>query len=150
MIEMQPIAYVHSSRKKPVDDSWNEVDSYIQLTPDYAEDCLAGLKDFSHLEVIYYFHKVDKSKIVCTSEHPRENNKWPKVGIFAQRKKARPNLIGATIARLLEVKGTRIFVASLDAIDGTPVFDLKPVFKEFLPDEVRQPGWVSELMDTYW
>lgn len=77
IIEMQPIAYVHSSRKKPVDDSWNEVDSYIQLTPDYAEDCLAGLKDFSHLEVIYYFHKVDKSKIVCTSEHPRENNKWP-------------------------------------------------------------------------
>lgn len=63
--------------KNPVDDSWNEVDSYIQLTPDYAEDCLAGLKDFSHLEVIYYFHKVDKSKIVCTSEHPRENNKWP-------------------------------------------------------------------------
>jgi tRNA-Thr(GGU) m(6)t(6)A37 methyltransferase TsaA len=121
------------------------------LDEKYSEDSLAGLNEFSHLEVIYYFHKVDKNKIVIKSEHPRENKNWPKVGIFSQRKKARPNLLGATISRIVKIEGRKIYLQTFDAIDGTPVIDIKPVFREYLPsDEVIQPKWVNELMENYW
>jgi len=150
MIEIKPVAVVHSARKDAIDDNWNSIESYIELSPEYPEDSLTGLQDFSHIEVIYYFHKVDKSKIICKSEHPRENINWPKVGIFAQRKRARPNLIGATIAQILKIEGKKIYVTSFDAIDGTPVLDIKPVFTEYLPKEIKQPKWVVELMKQYW
>ena len=77
--------------------------------------------------------------------------KWPKVGIFAQRGRKRPNRIGATICELLSVDGVSIRVRGLDAFDGSPVLDIKPVMTEFLPekDSVRQPQWSRELMSTY-
>ena len=75
----------------------------------------------------------------------------PAVGIFAQRAKARPNRIGATIVRILGRDGGRLRVEGLDAIDGTPVLDIKPVLAEFLPSgPVRQPEWTRELMRDYW
>lgn len=150
MIEMEPIAFVHSTRKEAIDDNWNSIESYIELSADYSEDSIVGLLGFSHIEVIYYFHKVDKSSVICKTEHPRENINWPKVGIFAQRKKSRPNLIGATIAKIVRIEGKKIYVSSFDAIDETPVLDIKPVFTEYLPKEVKQPKWVTELMEKYW
>jgi tRNA (adenine37-N6)-methyltransferase len=73
------------------------------------------------------------------------------VGIFAQRKKDRPNAIGLTIAELIKHEGNKIWVKNLDAIDGTPVLDIKPVMKEFLPAaDVIQPPWAGELMKDYW
>jgi tRNA (Thr-GGU) A37 N-methylase len=73
------------------------------------------------------------------------------VGIFAQRGKNRPNRIGVTVCRIVSVSGRRIEVEGLDAIDGTPVLDIKPVMAEFLPrGEIRQPDWSSELMKDYW
>lgn len=150
IIQMSPIGFVHSERKESGDDHWNSVMSYIELSDEYSDDSLTGLSDFSHVEVIYYFNKVDKSKIIYMAEHPRENNKWPKVGIFAQRKKSRPNLIGATISRIEDIQGKRIYLSSFDAIDGTPVLDIKPIYREFLPQNVTQPEWVSEMMKDYW
>ncbi|MES1220024.1 MAG: TrmO family methyltransferase, partial [Bacteroidota bacterium] len=71
--------------------------------------------------------------------------------IFAQRKKDRPNSIGLTTVELIERKGKTITVRYLDAIDGTPILDIKPVMKEFLPaSEIRQPVWATELMKEYW
>jgi tRNA (Thr-GGU) A37 N-methylase len=82
---------------------------------------------------------------------PRDNPAWPKVGIFAQRGKNRPNRLGVSVARVLAVEGHVLRVGELDAIDGTPVVDLKPVMREFLPrGEVRQPAWAGELMVDYW
>jgi tRNA (Thr-GGU) A37 N-methylase len=73
------------------------------------------------------------------------------VGIFAQRGKNRPNRLGATIVRVLGVEGLSERVAGLDAIDGTPVLDLKPYMEEFGPrGPVRQPAWASDLMRSYW
>lgn len=150
-IRMEPVAIVRSSRAEPIDDDWDAVESYIELCPGIPEETLAGLASFSHIEVFYFFHKVDRSKIVLGAEHPRENKRWPLIGIFAQRKKARPNLLGATIVPLVGIDGRRIRVRSLDAIDGTPVLDIKPVFSQYLPrGEVRQPEWVDELMEHYW
>ena len=83
--------------------------------------------------------------------HPRNNLDWPKVGIFAQRAKRRPNRLAHSIVRLLGRNGSRLRVLALDAIDGTPVLDIKPVLSEFLPREpVRQPAYSRELMRDYW
>jgi len=82
---------------------------------------------------------------------PRGNANWPEVGIFAQRAKARPNRIAATICRLLSVQDLTLTVQGLDALDGSPVLDIKPVFAEFVPDRaaVRQPKWSHEMMAKY-
>jgi len=72
-------------------------------------------------------------------------------GIFAQRGKNRPNRLGSTICKVLRVDGRRLWVSELDAIEGTPVIDIKPVMQEFLPrGDVRQPDWSRELMANYW
>src|SRR5690606_12174880 len=96
-------------------------------------------------------HGVAPEKIVSGARHPRNNRDWPAVGILAQRGKNRPNRLGSTICRVLRVDGRKLWVAELDAIDGTPVLDVKPVMQEFLPREpVRQPAWTHELMQAYW
>lgn len=150
-IELTPIGYVKNSRKEISDDYWGEVVSDIELTEDLAEDALKGLTEYSHAEIIFYFHKADESKAVKGARHPRGNPDWPECGVFAQHVKDRPNHLGLTIVKVLGVKSKVLTVAGLDAIDGTPVLDVKPVLKEFLPrEEVIQPGWVSELMKDYW
>lgn len=148
-IELQPIAYVKNNRNAPIDDNWAEIESVIELAPNLPAECLDDIEEFSHLEIIYFFDKATKT--VTGSEHPRENKAWPKVGIFAQRKKDRPNHIGATIVNLVRKEGRKLYVRNLDAIDGTPVIDIKPVFKQYLPQgEITQPEWTNELMKNYW
>jgi tRNA (adenine37-N6)-methyltransferase len=116
----------------------------------FTEEVTLGLSDFSHLEVVYHFHKVDPEKIEITARHPRNNLNWPKVGIFAQRAKGRPNRIAVSICKIHKVDGLTLTVEGLDAIDGTPVLDIKPYMKEFGPiGETRQPGWYTELMVNY-
>ena len=110
-----------------------------------------GLNDFSHLEVVYSFHLVPESKIQTSARHPRNRKDWPKVGIFSQRGKNRPNRLGVSVCRIIKVEGTVITVQGLDAIDATPVLDLKPCMREFAPrGEVRQPEWATELMAAYY
>ena len=148
-IEIKPIGFVFNNRTEPVDDNWSSVDSVIELSEDLPMECFDGIESFSHLEVIYHFNL--SVKIVTGSEHPRENKTYPKVGIFAQRKKDRPNHIGVTIVNLIKREGRKLYVKNLDAINGTPVIDIKPIFKEYLPaGEVIQPDWIGELMKNYW
>ena len=150
-ILIKPIAYVTNSRTELKDDFWGNIISEITLTDDFSKEALDGIEEFSHLEIIFHFHKADIKNTVWHSEHPRENPNYPKVGIFAQRKKNRPNLIGTTIVKLIKVEGKTISVKNFDAIDGTPVIDIKPVMKEFLPKEtIHQPEWSSDLMKDYW
>lgn len=92
-----------------------------------------------------------ESEVVPGSRHPRGNPNWPRVGIFAQRGKDRPNRLGVTVCRLLAIEGTVLKVKGLDAIDGTPVLDIKPYMQGFAPREaVREPSWAAELMRDYW
>lgn len=148
-ITISPIAHIRNNRKNMEDDFWGNVVSEITLIDALPEECFDGIETFSHLEVIYYFDK--STKELKGSAHPRENKNWPKVGIFAQRKKDRPNHIGTTIVELVSRNGKTIVVKNLDADDGTPVLDIKPVMKEFLPlNSVTQPTWASELMKDYW
>lgn len=149
--EIEAIGRVEAERKRPIDDDWGDTEAGIVLDARFEEDALAGLESFSHVEVIFVFDQVDPAKIVSGARHPRGERAWPAVGIFAQRGKNRPNRLGSTICRIVRREGRRLVVAELDAIDGTPVVDLKPVMQEFLPREtVRQPAWSSELMRAYW
>lgn len=150
-VNLSPIGRVHNNRKTPEDDHWGEVVSEIRLNDDWDVTSLDGIVAFSHVEIIFLFHLVSEENIQYTARHPRNNTDYPKVGIFAQRGKNRPNKIGLTTVELIKRDGLSIFVKGLDAIDGTPVLDIKPVMKEFLPKgEIQQPEWSSHLMKNYW
>jgi tRNA-Thr(GGU) m(6)t(6)A37 methyltransferase TsaA len=150
-ITLHPIAFVRSSRDVVEDDRWDAETASIDLADHVPTEALAGLADFSHAEIVFVFDRLEESNVVTGARHPRGNTSWPVVGIFAQRGKNRPNRLGATMVRILAVEDRRVLVAGLDAIDGTPVVDIKPVIREFLPrGEVRQPAWATELMKGYW
>jgi len=150
-IEMEPIGRVESPRTRADNDFWGGMQSCITLSERYGADAYEGIDTFSHVEVLFLFDQVDPTRIVTGTRHPRNNPDWPAVGIFAQRGKDRPNRIGSTICQVLRREGRRLFVAELDAIDGTPVLDIKPVMAEFLPrGRIRQPAWSRELMTQYW
>jgi tRNA-Thr(GGU) m(6)t(6)A37 methyltransferase TsaA len=150
-ITLEPIARVRGRRTAPEDDFWGGETALLELAEGYDAECLAGLEDFSHAEIIFHFHQVDPAKVVLDARRPRNNPDWPRVGIFAQRGKNRPNRLGSTIVRIVGREGRALRVAELDAIDGTPVLDIKPVMREFLPRQtVRQPDWVAALMRDYW
>jgi tRNA (adenine37-N6)-methyltransferase len=152
MITMSAIGTVKNTRKEVEDDNWGDVISIIELdSAAFNEEALFQIESFSHAEIFYYFDRVEDAKIETGARHPRNNQNWPKVGIFAQRGKNRPNRLGATIVKVLKRDGHQLYVQGLDAIDGTPILDIKPVMKEFLPrEEVTQPQWATELMKNYW
>jgi tRNA-Thr(GGU) m(6)t(6)A37 methyltransferase TsaA len=149
-----PIGFVTSARTEVVDDDWDGVDTAIRLVEPYGPASVLGLDEFSHLEVIYLFDRVDPATVHTGSRVPRNNPAWPEVGIFAQRVKNRPNRLGLSTCQLLgvdTVDGVTLRVGGLDAVDGTPVIDIKPFMAEFAPrSDVRQPRWSRELMSGYW
>jgi len=151
-IVLHPVGKVHSHEQGSREDYWGDIISEIRLDEkSFTPDALKGLSEFSHLEVLFYLHGVSETSVVSGLRHPRSNPNWPQVGIFAQRGKARPNRIAATICRLISVQGLTVKVQGLDAFDGSPVLDIKPVFAEFTPErtEIRQPKWSRELMAHY-
>lgn len=149
---VSPIGHVRSRRTEPVDDDWGDVESRIELdTARFTDEVLAGLADFSHIEVVYLFDRVDPDDVTLGARHPRGRPDWPLVGIFAQRAKSRPNRLGVTTCELVDVADLVVTVRGLDSIDGTPVLDIKPHVREFEPrTPVRQPAWITELMVDYW
>lgn len=151
-VSLTPIGHVRGGRAAAIDDDWGASRARITLDPAaFSPDALAGLADFSHAEVIFLFDRVPPEKIETGARHPRNRPDWPLVGIFAQRGKNRPNRLGLTTCRIVAVDGLSVEVEGLDAIDGTPVLDIKPVMAEFLPrGTVRQPDWSRELMAGYW
>lgn len=151
-IALSAIGLVHSPIREPVDDVFGGVISHIELDGShFTPESLAGLADFSHVEIVFTFHRIAEADILVGARRPRGRADWPEVGIFAQRGKNRPNRIGVTVCRLLSVKGLSVEVEGLDAIDGTPVLDIKPYMQEFGPrGPVRQPAWATELMAGYW
>jgi tRNA-Thr(GGU) m(6)t(6)A37 methyltransferase TsaA len=152
LVSLVPIGIVRSTRIAIEDDGWDAIVSSIELDAGrFSSEALAGLDAFSHVEVLFWMDRVAVERIETGARHPRNNEAWPKVGIFAQRGKNRPNQIGATICRVDRVDELVVHVTGLDAVDGTPVLDLKPWVREFGPrGVVRQPAWMDELMKGYW
>jgi tRNA-Thr(GGU) m(6)t(6)A37 methyltransferase TsaA len=149
-IVLKSVATTHNSRKEATDDYWGNVITSITLQRHIPTEAFDNIELFSHLEIVFYFDKVESDKTLF-SGRPRENPDYPVMGIFCQRKKDRPNKIGLCTAALQAHNGRTIIVKRLDAIDGTPVLDIKPVFREFLPaKEIMQPAWVADLVEHYW
>jgi len=151
-MDVEPIGWVQSSRTDAIDDDWDAVTATISLDAErFSSEAIAGLDEFSHIEVVFVFDQVEVTDIESGARHPRGNAEWPRVGIFAQRAKMRPNRIGVSVCRLVEVDGLTLRVQGLDAIDGTPVLDIKPYMSEFgARGDVHQPAWSRELMAGYW
>jgi len=150
-IIFHPIAFVENSRDEVIDDNWGAVISDITLVDTFPEDTLDGIDDFSYLYILFYFHRADKSDECRSSRHPRDNPVWPITGVFAMRGKDRPNHIGLTIVELLGKEERTLRVRGLDAVNGSPVLDIKPVIREYMPTgDIKQPAWVAELMKDYW
>ena len=150
-VECTAVGRVVGGRVPVDDDEWGSVTAVIRLDDRFGPEALAGLGDFSHIEVVYVFDRVPESKIETGARHPRNNPDWPLTGVFAQRGKNRPNRIGVSRCRVLGVDGRDIAVQGLDAVDGTPVLDIKPWMREFAPiGDVHQPQWATVLMANYY
>ena len=152
-ITLRPIGFVRNAVREPKEDYWGGVQSVIEMDAEqFGPDALHGLDEFSHVEVLFHLSRVQDKFVVTGTRHPRGNPAWPLTGIFAQRGKARPNRIAATICQVIKVSKLDVVVADLDAFDGTPVLDIKPVLAEFLPDKGEPAVMVArtngELLST--
>jgi tRNA-Thr(GGU) m(6)t(6)A37 methyltransferase TsaA len=129
---------------------WAKIDSEIHLDLQYAPG-LQGLEGYSHILVVFFLDRAqgfDPKKQLL--RRPRGMEDVQEVGVFAQRTKFRPNPIGVTAVKLLGVAGNIVKVRGLDALDGTPVLDLKPYLPPFdRADDAQTPPWVGHMMEGY-
>ncbi|GFE25753.1 SAM-dependent methyltransferase [Streptomyces nigrescens] len=150
--EVKALAHVVGGREKPTDDFWGGTRSIIRIDSEqFPPDSVAGLEEFSHLEIVFRFHLTDPTDLHAGARRPRDNPAWPATGIFAHRNMRRQNWLGVSRCRLLRVDGLDLHVEDLDAVDGTPVLDIKPWFVEMGPrGEVHQPPWPTEMLRDYY
>ncbi|MGW7427332.1 tRNA (N6-threonylcarbamoyladenosine(37)-N6)-methyltransferase TrmO [Streptomyces sp. NPDC054813] len=149
----RPVGVVRSPRTAPEHDHWGQVTSLIELDPGlFQPEAVTGLEEFSHLEVVFHFHLVAESDAVTGAVHPRGRTDLPRLGILAQRLKERPNRLGVSRCELVRVDGLTLHVRALDALEGTPVLDIKPYQRLFHPDPetIREPAWLHEAMSAYY
>lgn len=149
--QVEPVAYVVGGRTEPTDDYWGGSRSIIRVDGSrFTTESTRGLADFSHLEVVFRFHLTDQDDLHLGARRPRDNPQWPPVGIFGHRNMRRINWLGVSRCRLVAVDGLDLHVEELDAVDGTPVLDIKPWFAEFGPrGAIRQAPWSTEMLKLY-
>lgn len=98
--------------------------------------------------MVFHFHR--ETRVRRGATHPRGNAAWPQVGVLGGHSPVRPNHLGVSACTPLQVDGMELTVQSLDAIDGTPILDMKPYAAEFQQaGPVREPAWMRELMAHY-
>lgn len=150
-IAMRPVGRVHGGRTDRDDtDHWGDVTCEVVVDPArFGAPALSGIGEFSHVEVVFVFDQTSERTDYTVTRPGRGRPDLPAVGVFAERGPRRPNRIGTTMCEILAVAGNRLTVRGLDALDGSPVLDLKPVLQQFLPATVRQPDWVDDLMSQY-
>ena len=148
---VEPVGHIIGGRAEPTDDYWGGGRSIIRIDDTrFGTDSTAGLDDFSHLEVVFLFHLTDRADLNLGARRPRDNPDWPAVGIFGHRNMRRINWLGVSRCRLIKVDGLDLHVEELDAVDGTPVLDIKPWFAELGPrGEIRQASWSTEMLGRY-
>ena len=149
---MVPIGIVRGRRRGLEQDRSGDSLCRIDLNPTrFDADVLLRLNAFSHAEVIFHFDRVPQYAAGYGAKHPRSDPRWPRVGILAQRAPQRPNRLGVTICGIECVEGCGLHLRGLDAAGGSPVIDIKPVWRAFRPrGAFRQPDWVSEMTRDYW
>ncbi len=145
MIQFTPIGTVHNEMVESHRDTpWTQIESEIVIDERWREG-LDGLDQFSHIWVIFTFHRV--SRDVSPRVHPMRAEWLPLVGVFASRSPSRPNPIGISAVQLLSVNGTTLRVRGLEAFDGTPVLDLKPYLER---GDSKTNTHAAEWVARYW
>ena len=116
---------------------------HIDIFDDYA-DALLGLDGFSHVVVLFWFDQNDNAeKRRVLQVHPRKDPRNPLSGVFATHSPQRPNLIGLTVCKIISIHGGSIEIEDIDALDGSPVIDLKCYIPGSVAEkDVRLPDWV--------
>ncbi|MHA2174228.1 MAG: tRNA (N6-threonylcarbamoyladenosine(37)-N6)-methyltransferase TrmO [Candidatus Hodarchaeales archaeon] len=147
-MKINPVGYVKSTVIEEKDQDWGETVSEIHLDAKLSPG-LKGLEAFSHSIIIFYMHKATVNLETDLVRQPQGRSDMPYVGIFAQRAKHRPNPIGITTVEIISVEEGILTVKGLDAINDTPVIDIKPYFPIFDKANAYTPEWVNELMKTY-
>ena len=147
-IVLTPIGTVKNSVKNRKDSSWGDDVSLIILDEQYK--CgLKGLENFSHAVILFHLDKAKFEKERHLQRHPQNRDDMPLVGIFSQRGKDRPNRIGITSVEIVSVEEGILAVKGLDAIDGTPVLDIKPYYPAYDKKNASVPEWVDRVMEHY-
>ena len=147
--EIRSVALVRNDRPDPMDsDHWINVVSTIVVDDRLPVDCFQGLEDFSHVEIVYVFDRASEHDDYA-ARSPRNDPSLPPVGVFVDRGPRRPNRLGVTRCAVVSVHERTLTVRGLDAVDGTPVVDIKPVMAAFTPEHTREPAWVQMLMADY-
>ncbi len=148
-MNIEPIGVVKSPATEAVDKDWGKVISEIHIDNRWAPG-LAGLDQFTHIIVVFYMHQSTFTPTSDLVRRPQGRDDMPMLGIFAQRARHRPNPIGITAVPLLKLSGNVLTVRGLDAVDGTPVLDIKPYFPDYdRIENPRVPEWVQRLMVGY-
>jgi tRNA-Thr(GGU) m(6)t(6)A37 methyltransferase TsaA len=147
-VKLTPVAFVKNDREDASDFEWGRVESEIVFEPGYA-DGLLGLEQFSHAIVVFHFNRaLDEAPTL--RRRPRGRDDMPMTGVFAQRGANRPNRLGVTAVEIVRVAANHVTVRGLDAVNGTPVLDLKPYVPTFdRIESARTPEWVGRLLRGY-
>jgi tRNA (adenine37-N6)-methyltransferase len=141
-IRLQPVGKVENNIKTNHKFDATDVTSRIIIDPAYCS-ALDSIESFSHIIVLFWLHKVEAKERLILKVHPRRDTSLPLTGVFATRSPVRPNPIGITTARLIKRDGNVLTVKGLDAIDGTPVLDIKPYIPESIPQsEISLANWL--------
>jgi len=140
---LKPIGYVKNNINVPMKEGWEEVISELVLDDDL-EEAAEGLEEFSHIMVIFWMHRVSTERSTPKKLHPRGRRELPLVGLFATHAPCRPNPLGVSVVRLLERRENVLKVKGLDAMDGTPIVDIKSYFPGH-DAEATVPEWVKRL-----
>jgi tRNA-Thr(GGU) m(6)t(6)A37 methyltransferase TsaA len=144
-VSLRPIAVVRNNVSEPRPDGWEEVRSDLIFRDDLL-GALDGIEAYSHLIVVFSCHQVPEEERTALHIHPRGDPRMPEQGVLATRSQRRPNALGVAVVPLLRRRRNILRVLGLDAIDGTPVLDIKPYLPHYdsVP-EARVPDWVLPL-----
>jgi tRNA-Thr(GGU) m(6)t(6)A37 methyltransferase TsaA len=148
-IPLHVIGTVRNGRDDADDRGWGSLVSTIELLPEFAAG-LEGLESFTHCLVLFFMHHDPDREALVLRRRPRGRADMPLLGVFAQRARMRPNRAGITAVEIVRVEPGRLVVRGLDALDGTPVLDVKPYVPVFdRRDGARVPEWMDRLMEGY-
>jgi tRNA (adenine37-N6)-methyltransferase len=147
-VTLRVIGFVRNGRSTTEDRDWGPLESRIEIAPEFAA-ALHGLDGFTHALIVFFMHAESFDEEFALMRRPRGREDMPFVGVFAQRGRMRPNPIGVTAVDLVRVEPGAAVVRGLDAIEGTPVLDLKPYVPAFDRREARVPEWMDRLMADY-
>ncbi len=142
-VSLKAIGIVRNEVKQPLRHGWREIVSDIVVDSNLTE-ALDNLDEFSHIIVLYWLHQLPAGRQLSLKVHPMGKPELPLVGRFATRSPSRPNPVGQSTVRLLERRGNILRVKGLDAIDGTPVIDIKPYIPGYdSATDAKAPPWIT-------